>query len=285
MTRWIMAAALAAASALALGAPAAKVASVQLPAWVQQGAVRHPLQAGMLLNSTDTVESGGGGRVLLQLGEGSHVRLGENSQIRLVQLKPQADGVFAASLDVVKGAFRFTTRAVSKLQRREVTIRVATITAGIRGTDVWGKTTATRDVVCLLEGQIAVSHQDGVQASMDTPNTFFVADRDQPPSPVGAVSAEQIATWAAETHLTSGAGALVAGGKYALELGVFETQADALAQYDILRAAGYPVRLRPVGGRYAVRLSQLASAADAAALATRLQDEFRLSRVRVLRGA
>ena len=37
-----------------------------------------------------------------------------------------------------------------------MSIRVATVTAGIRGTDLWGKSAADRQIVCLIEGRIEV---------------------------------------------------------------------------------------------------------------------------------
>ena len=32
------------------------------------------------------------------------------------------------------------------------------MTAGIRGTDLWGSSDAERDLVCLVEGRITVTH-------------------------------------------------------------------------------------------------------------------------------
>jgi hypothetical protein len=48
----------------------------------------------------------------------------------------QAGGLFEGLLDVVKGAFRFTTTLLSRAHRRRVDVRIANVTAGIRGTDV-----------------------------------------------------------------------------------------------------------------------------------------------------
>ena len=44
------------------------------------------------------------------------------------------------------------------LLERDVRVKVNAVTAGIRGTDVWGKSESDRDIVCLLEGRIDVSH-------------------------------------------------------------------------------------------------------------------------------
>ena len=62
---------------------------------------------------------------------------------------------------MVSGAFRFTTQALSRFHgERDVKVRIVTITAGIRGTDLWGKADKTRDIVCLIEGKITVSASD-----------------------------------------------------------------------------------------------------------------------------
>ena len=62
---------------------------------------------------------------------------------------------FPMPLDVVSGAFRFTTRAVHKFRgERDVRVKLAATTAGIRGTDLWGKSEPTRDIFCLVEGSI-----------------------------------------------------------------------------------------------------------------------------------
>ena len=53
--------------------------------------------------------------------------------------------VVTASLDVLSGAFRFTTQALTKFRgERDVKVRIVKITAGIRGTDLWGKRTRPR---------------------------------------------------------------------------------------------------------------------------------------------
>lgn len=43
--------------------------------------------------------------------------------------------------------FRFTSGKLARLAKRDVTIRLATDTAGIRGTDVWGPIEPGRDFV------------------------------------------------------------------------------------------------------------------------------------------
>jgi cell division septation protein DedD len=77
-----------------------------------------------------------------------------------------------------------------------------------------------------------------------------------------------------ETEIADGKGAARSGGKWKLTLAREGTQAGALEVYDRLRDAGYPAEILPVksDGKYVylVRLTRLASKADAEALAERL---------------
>lgn len=61
-----------------------------------------------------------------------------------------------------------------------------------------------------------------------------------------------------------------------VELAVVEGKTDALAMYDRARAAGYAVSIKPLraeggGYRYALRVTQLASQAEAIVLAEKLR--------------
>ena len=122
-------------------APNIVVQGMQMPAWLQRGAIIQPLAIGTALNEGDKLVTGAGARVLLQAADGSAIKLGENASLTVSNLAQQLEekGLFSALLDVAKGAFRFTTASIAKLQARDVTVRVAGATVGIRGTDIWGK--------------------------------------------------------------------------------------------------------------------------------------------------
>src|SRR6185295_3973989 len=127
-------------------------------------------------------------------------------------LNPAAD-IFKAALNVLEGAFRFTTDLVAKSRKREVSIRAAQVTAGIRGTDLWGRSRAGNEIVCLIEGAIEVG-ADGEQAvAMNQPLQFY-RRLDSKTQPVGIVDSVQLAQWALETEMEVGKGALAFGGRY-----------------------------------------------------------------------
>lgn len=256
------------------------VEAVQSPAWVERSGAREPLAVGMALRNGDRVVSGADGKVLLRLAEGSSVKLGEQAQLALDRLamRREADrrGLATAALDVLKGAFRFTTPAANRFRgRREVDVRIATVTAGIRGTDLWGKAADDRDIVCLIEGRIDVQRQGDAQFVMDQPLSFYIAPRNQPPLPVQPVPAEQLRQWAIETDIAPGRGGASGGGRWNVYVAEVPDQAGALTAYDALRGAGFPAQIRPSGTGdalvYRVRVGNLSSRADAEALAVRVR--------------
>lgn len=272
------AALLAAAAVQARAAPAAVVEGVQMPAWVERAGIgtmrRLPLAPGMELRGGDELRSGVGARVYVKLAEGSLVKLGENASLRILEIAPERGGLFKAALHVLEGAFRFTTDLLAKQRRREVSIRVATVTAGIRGTDLWGKSAPEREIVCLIEGAIEVGAEGEAPVVMDEPRQFYQRLKGET-QPVGFVDAVQLAQWARETEIAEGRGAARRGGRWKLTLARTDTQKAALEVYDRLRDAGYAAEIFPVkagdGHEYLVRITRLATQADAEALAERLR--------------
>lgn len=259
-------------------APAAVIEGMQMPAWVERsvlGSVRRaPLAPGVELKSGDEVRTGPGARLYIRLSEGSTVKLGERASLRILDLEPERNGIFAAALNVLEGAFRFTTDVLAKPRRRDVSIRIATVTAGIRGTDLWGKSSADKQIVCLIEGKIEVGAEGEAPVTMDEPRQFYQRDKGAT-QPVGLVDATQLAQWALETEIADGAGAARRGGQWRVTLARAKTQAAALELYERLRDAGYPARVYPTTAGearvYLVQIDRLASRADGEALAAALR--------------
>ena len=286
----LLAALLAGVAPQVVAAPAAVVEGVQMPAWAERavagGIRRIPLAPGLELRGGDEVRTGAGSRVYLKLAEGSLVKLGENASLRILELAPDRGGFFRAALHVLEGAFRFTTDTLARERRRDVSIRVANVTAGIRGTDLWGKSLAERQVVCLIEGKIEVSAEGEAPVAMDQPRQFYRREKGQT-EPVGFVEPAKLIEWAAETEIADGQGAARQGGKWRVTLASAATQAEALDVYGQLRTAGYAAEIHPAkaGGKriYHVRISRLPTKADAEALATQLRGMHGVGEPRVSR--
>ena len=285
--------------------PFVSVESLQLPAWVERDGVRSPLRPGTELKRGDVVHVGAGGRAWLDLSDGSRVKLGENADFRLAELAleeaPKAGDkqslniarqrwgmaqsgrvppLLSAALEVLKGAFRFTTSTLGKTGRREVRIKVGVATAGIRGTDVWGKSSDEKDLICLIEGQVVVQHGTRL-VSLQEPLSFFVVPRGQSPLPVGTASEEEVRKWARETELEPGAGILRRGGGWQVNLFASPELPEVEAQRVRLAENGYGAEIVEVAvkGRrfHRLRISGLTDRAEAEGLARRLAGRFGLA--------
>lgn len=256
------------------------VESVLSPAWVERAnGQREPLSVGMDLNNKEKVHTGDGGRALLRMSEGSAFKLGASAMLvvddQLHRPDTKTGGVVSATLDVVRGAFRFTTGLLAKpTGQRDVRVKVNAVTAGIRGTDVWGKAEGSRDIVCLLEGRITVTH-GAAQFTMQEPNSFYVAPAVGPAQPPSAVSVAQVREWSEETEIQARSGAVRRGGTLSVTVAAANEEASATALQVRVRDSGFPADVARIGAgasaRYEVRIGGLADAADANTLADRLR--------------
>ena len=262
----------------ALAAPAT-VRLLQAPAWRERDGARNPLHIGMSLEAGDIVHTGHRARAILSLEEGSLVKLGENAHLDLRELiAPEEEtGVFQGFLDVVKGAFRFTTTLATR--KRNIRARVRTATIGIRGTDVWGKTEEARDFVVLLEGEITIE-RDGETYELYTPLSLFMAPRGQPVEPIGPVDGDDLALWAQETEPQPEEGVVSGEGQFVLNLASFTAEVPAAQLIERLATAGYAADIERVTVNdqewQRIIISGYDSLADAAFVSESLQDQFEL---------
>ena len=231
-----------AACTAALGEPV-RVDAVQAPAWLERGGRTVPLAPGVVLAGQDKVLTGPNARVRLKMGEGSDVRLGEYAEFTLERAEDRG-GTFRAALDVLKGAFRFTTNLVSRARARDVTIRVKNVTAGIRGTDVWGKSSDERDLVCLLDGAITVGSEGFPDVTLDKANDFYQRPRAGGAPQVAKVDQAQVDTWSKETALDDDAGTREGRG-WRIVAATLPSRDDALRMARALRAAGFAADVAP----------------------------------------
>jgi hypothetical protein len=264
------------ASDLLHAAPDMQVEGIRLPAWVVRDGQRKPLALGAALKNSDQVLTGSNARVLLRLGDGSMVKLGENASLKLSNLVQEPKHHFiVATLKVLEGAFRFTTQTAMKYRtRRDITVQFATLTAGIRGTDIWGKNLGDKEVIVLIEGKITVTRAGEQTMQMNDALTYLQAPRSGAAT-MQSVLADQLKAWAEETELGEAHGNLRKGGRWKLYVGNYRQQLEALSLYDSLRREGYPVRIQPQqtegGTRYRLRLAGFPSEQDADVVALRLK--------------
>jgi len=255
-------------------AAAATVEAVQSPAWRDRGGVTVPLAAGMELKSGDVLRTGAGARAYLMLAEGSRVKLGEAARFTFHSRSLQPAKSFRGALDVLAGAFRYTTGKLTKARSREVSIRVGTATIGIRGTDLWGRTDRDGDMVALLEGRIEVT-RGGQTVELAQPLTYFDAPSGKA-AEVKTLDPAVFSKLARQTEILPGDGAARAKGKWQVLAAAAASEEAALELYDQIREAGFAARIRPRraeadGWRYELLLSGFSSADEAGVAAARLK--------------
>ena len=265
----IVAAAWLAIAAGAAWGQAAVVQAVQYPAWLERGGNAVPVTPGTVLQAKDGLRTGGNARVQVKMAEGSTVKLGENAKIVIEAIDDR--GIFRSALAVLEGAFRFTTDALRKSQKREIAIKVKNVTAGIRGTDLWGKSTSERDLVCLLEGKISVGAEGHPTVTLDTPYDFYQKPRDGDPQ-VAKVDEKQVAIWSRETEIAADGAAARVGGGWRVLAETFRSRDHALQLNRALRAAGYPSEVRARDNLFEVQVPGLAGEAEARALMSNLRN-------------
>ncbi len=259
-------------ASLVVHAQPAVVEAVQYPAWLERGGSSVPLTPGMTLEARDRLRTGGNARVQLKLAEGSAVKLGENAQFVIERV--QEEGIFRATLSVLAGAFRFTTDALSPKRPRDVSIKVKNVTAGIRGTDLWGKSTGERDLVCLLEGRITVGTEGNPTVTLEQPLDFYQKPREGAPE-VAKADARQVEEWSRETEVSADGAAARSGGRWRVVAAVKPKRDEARTLVRDLRAAGYPAQAITQGGYFVVQVGGLAGEPQARAL---------MSNIRALKG-
>jgi len=247
------------------------VDAVQYPAWLERRGLEVPLRPGIALEAADRVSTGEGARVQMRLSEGSTVKLGERAQFVVERVEDR--GVLKAALSVIAGAFRFTSQAARQAAGREVSVKVKSVTIGIRGTDVWGKSSAERDLACLLEGRITVGSEGNPTVTLEQPLDFYEKPTGAAPR-VARVDQKQVDEWAKETEPQDDGPVSRGGGKWTVVAGKYTVRDGARAAVRDLRARGYPAEL--AGGErdepYRAQIRGLAGEAQARALMSNLRD-------------
>jgi hypothetical protein len=266
------------------------VEAVQLPAWVERLGQKRPAQPGQLLRAGDLAITASGARMLIRMPDRSIIKLGEDTRFEIERMdmsRRDAAGRsdLNASLNLITGVFRYATDYTSKAlgHGREVNLRMATATVGIRGTDFWSMTDADHDAVCVFEGKVDVLRDGRDTISLTRPGAFWVVFTGKTESPAGQATPDQLAKFIDQAEMQPGHGVLVAGGRWRVVAGVTTSLTEAAALRDRLRSAGYPAEAVTRQGRHEVRINELATRDDADHVLGRLAaaDQLMLAQSRV----
>ncbi|MGE5524558.1 MAG: hypothetical protein ACM3SS_12660 [Rhodospirillaceae bacterium] len=259
--------------------PLLTVEGLVSPAWVERdGGTREPLAVGTEIRQGERIVTGPGARVLLRMGEGSAVKLGTDAALTVDRFSTETRGassLWQGSFDVLRGAFRYTTALLGSVRaERDLGFKLNTLSAGIRGTDIWGKSDPARDYIVLIEGRVTVRHA-GRDAELDQPRSMFAAPKDGRAPPVTRISASELAMLSAETEILAGAGGARSGGRSRVVVITTVDETYARDLHTRLRIAGYPAELRTIEQEgsplYQVHVTKLAGEREARTVAQRLR--------------
>lgn len=265
------------------------VESLQMPAWYDRDNASQPLRPGDILKSGDVIRTGSDSRVLVKMAEGSVVKLGADTRfvISNVSQDPQSGNVFEAALKVVRGAFRFTTTELGKLNQRKIDVAIGSVTIGIRGTDIWGSSIDGEDLFALLSGNVSVQRDNEPAFNMQTPSTYITAKPGEPTAPIKTADNAMINTLARQTELQDGDGIVSVNGQWGVNLVSLRSDAASRHLLDQLHQAGYGANAESVdlnGQPWTrVRITGFVSQKDAESFATKISNTFGIGRPWILK--
>ena len=131
----------------------------------------------------------------------------------------QGESFLESSFRVLRGAFRFTSSFFGNaIAGHRVNVTIGAITAGIRGTDIWGRSNQEQDLVALIEGVITVDTEGEPPLTLEQAMSFYAKPRGEVPLPVDQVDADQLQRWSNETELDEAQGIAAENGEWAVVL-------------------------------------------------------------------
>jgi len=196
---------------------AVRVKAMHYPAWLVRNYQTLPMQPGTPLQINDLIRTGEGGRVQLQLADGSAIKLGESSRF-IIENVP-GDSSASASFQILRGVFRITPSALdSASPGYQLEINIGAINAAIRNAEIWGRADLVQDAVCLVAGELTVGTAGASRVDMNQALSCYVKPRDRAPLPVDLIDMQQHQLWMAETDLKDESGIAVEDGQWQLVL-------------------------------------------------------------------
>jgi len=259
--------------------------ALNYPVWAERNQSRIPLSPGSALNIGDIVQTGSMGRAWISLPDGSVVKLGQNSRFKIDELEyqqQQQSALMTAALNMLKGAFRFTSGffASKFTNKHQLNIRIGAITVGIRGTDIWGRSSADEDFVALLEGNITLEPETDASVELDQPLARYSKKTAHAEAAVDTVSRSELEKLASETELSAQQGIASIDGRFELVLMSLTDPKSVALMVKKFQLAGYALNIEPVIVNFEkfqrLKISGFVSRQAAESLAAGLRDEFKL---------
>ena len=244
--RFILSLALTLSSAALLAEGVVKVNAINYPAWIVRNHQAMALIPGYQLRADDLIRTGKKGRVVLQLVDGSAIKLGESARFLIgsADVTAKEDQSFLeASFQVLRGAFRYTSSIFGRsFAGHRLNVKIGVITAGIRGTDIWGRSSLDQDLVALIEGAITVEIDGEPTVKLEQALNYYVKPRDEAPLPVAQIDPDQLQRWANETELDAALGIAAKSGEWSVVLLSLTDRKKADRELKLFHEKGFAVK-------------------------------------------
>lgn len=143
--------------------PLGALERVQGEATVWRGETAIPAKIGGEITRGDTLSTAADSRLLVTFTDGTQLTLGERAEafIEYYVYNPiKKKG--AAFVEVVKGAFRFTSGRMRDLNDKRIEVRAGSATFAADGSDFWGGPMDDAYAFLLLSGRIEVRNESGM---------------------------------------------------------------------------------------------------------------------------
>lgn len=143
--------------------PLGALARIQGEATVWRGETAIPAKAGDEITRGDTLSTAADSRLLLVFKDGTQLTLGERAEafIEYFVYNPiKKKG--AAFVEIVKGAFRFTSGRIREFSDKRVEVRAGSLTFAAEGSDFWGGPMDDAYAFLLISGRLEVRNDAGM---------------------------------------------------------------------------------------------------------------------------
>lgn len=120
----------------------------------------------------DRITTGSKGVAMLRFTDGTQITVGHDSEFVIQRWKQRQVFANDAAFELVRGAFRAVTGAITKRNHR-FKVKTAIATVGVRGTDFWGGTNISDNAldVIMLEGKGVYVENDAGRVELGTAGT------------------------------------------------------------------------------------------------------------------
>jgi hypothetical protein len=159
------------------------IKKVENEASIAVASAARPALVGTPVHLKDELRTGADGRMLVIFNDDTELTLGEKASVVIDRYVYDPDkGKGEAALQTTKGAFRFVTGRIKKLEKTSITVSTAFANIAVRGTEFWGGPIDATYGVFLLEGEVIVSNGAGTVTLSKTGQGTTLVSPGEPPS-------------------------------------------------------------------------------------------------------